>query len=200
MTLTFATVSLAGETLLVQFSYEPYKYDLKILLTHWWLPTMLVFCVAVSAFFGFKTPVPAEFAGAGITYIFATVLYQIIRNSFYVAAFTFGRIRDEVSRNGILIAKLSETEIALQTRLGSSGNRRFRLILKRKGEPDIVLTEMPLMEDGFKAHQWYGQTHAENVQTMFDGWVADSGRRDAVDDRDVNIFALAKTLEEFVRQ
>lgn len=35
---------------------------------------------------------------------------------------------------------------------------------------------------------------------MFCGWGADSGRRDAVDERDVSIFALAKTLEEFVRQ
>ena len=199
MTLTFATVSLDGDTLLVQFSYEPCKYDLKILLTHWWLPTMLVFCIAASAFFWFKTPVPAEFVGAGITYLCATVLYQIIRNSLYVATYTFDRCSDEVSRNGILVSKLSETEIALQTRLGWSGNRRFRLILKRKGEPNIILTETPLMEDAFKAHQWYGQTHAENVQTMFDGWVADSGRRDAVDERDANIFSLAKTLEEFVR-
>jgi len=200
MTLTFATVSLAGDNLLVRFSYEPCKCDLKILLTQWWLPMMVVSCLVVSAFFWFKTPVPTEQICAGITLLCVTVLYQIIRSSLHVATYTFDRSRDAVSRNGILVSRLSETEIVLQTRLGWQGNRRFRLILKRQGKPDIILTETPLLEDQNSLHHYYGQTHAENVQTMFYGWVADIGRRDAVDERDVSIFALAKTLEDFVKQ
>lgn len=132
MTLTFATVSLADDTLLVRFSYEPCKFDLRILLTQWWLPGMIVACVVVSAFFWFKTPVPTEQVCAGITFLCATVLYQIIRSSLHVATYTFDRSRDAVSRNGILVSQLSETEIILQTRLGWQGNRRFRLVLKRK--------------------------------------------------------------------
>lgn len=198
MTLNFATVSLADNTLLVQFSDEPRKYDLKTLLIHWWLPTVIVFCGIVSAVFRFTTPVPAEQVCAGITFLCTTVLYQMIRSNSQVASYNFDRLRDTVDRNGILVSQLSRSEVILQTRLGWSGNRRFRLILKRKGHSDIILTETPFLEDGTKMHQYYGQTHAENVQTMFDGWVTDSGRRDAVDERDANIFALAETLKEFV--
>ncbi len=161
---------------------------------------MIVSGVVVSAFFWFKTPFPAEQVGTGITLLCATVLYQVMRSSLHVATYTFDRCRDAVSRNGILVSRLSETDIILQTRLGWQGNRRFRLILKRKEKSDIILTETPLLEDQNRLHDYYGQTHAENVRTMFCGWVADIGRRDAVDERDVSIFALAKTLESFVKQ
>ena len=200
MKLTFAETSLADDTLSVRFTYEPCKYDLKILLIQWWLPMMLAACIVVSAFFWFKTPVPAEQACAGITLLCATVLYQIIRRSFDVAAYQFDRFRDLVSRNSVLVSQFSETEIVLQTRLGWQGNRRFRLILKRKEKPDIILTETPLLGDETRMQRYYGRTHAENVQTMFDGWVADKGRRDAVDERDIGILALAKTLENFMKQ
>ncbi len=200
MILTFAAVSLDGDTLSVQFSQEPCKYDLKILLMQWWLPIMVVASVVYSAVFWFKTFVPALQACAGITLACGTVLYQIIRSSFHVAMYTFDRSRDAVSRNGILVSRLSETGIILQTKLGWQGNRRFRLTLKRPGEPDVILTETPLLGNENRLHRYYGQTYAENVQTMFDGWVADTGRRDAVDERDMSIFPLAKTLEEFVKQ
>ena len=198
MTIKFATVLPADDTLSVRFSYEPHKCDLRILLLQLWLPMMIVFCVVVSAFFWFKTLVPAEAVGTGITFLCATVLYRIIRSSFFVAVNTFDWSCDAVKRNGILISRLSEAEIALQSRLGWQGNRRFRLILKRHEKPNIILTETPLLEDQFSVHSYYGQTHTENIQTMFDGWVADTGRRDAVDERDANIFALAETLREFV--
>ena len=198
--ITFAAVSLIDDTLSIRFSYETCKYDLKLLLIQWWLPAMIVSSVIDTAVFGFKTLVFAEQVCAGITLLCATVLYQIVRSSFDVAAYTFDRSRDAVSRNGILVSLLSETEIILQTRLGWQGNRRFRLILKRQGKPDIILTETPLLEDQGSSHSYYGQTHAENIRTMFDGWVADTGRRDAVDERDVSIFALAQTLDEFVNQ
>ncbi len=161
---------------------------------------MIVSSVIDTAVFGFKTLVFAEQVCAGITSLCATVLYQIVRSSFDVAAYTFDRSRDAVSRNGILVSLLSETEIILQARLGWQGNRRFRLILKRQEKLDIILTETPLLKDQSSSHYYYGQTHAENIRTIFDGWVADTGRRDAVDERDVSIFALAQTLDEFVNQ
>lgn len=200
MKLTFAAVSLDDDILSVRFSSEPCKYDLKILLMQWWLPMIIVSSVVGSAFFGFKTLVPALWVCAGVTFLCATVLYQVIRRSFDVAAYTFDRFHDTVSRDGILVSRLSETEIVFQTRLGAQGNRRFRLILKRLGNPDIILTETPLLENQTAIHSYYGQTHAENIQTMFCGWVADARRRDAVDERDVSIFELARTLEEFVSQ
>lgn len=200
MRLTFAAVSLDSDTLCVRFSYEPCKYDLRVLLTQWWLPMIIVSSVIDTAVFGFRTLVPALWVCAGITLLCGTVLYQVITRSFHVATYMFDRSSDAVRRNGILVSRLSEAEIVLQTRLGSQGNRRFRLILKKQAKTDISLTETPLLGDQTRRQHYYGQTHAENIQTMFCGWVADTGRRDAVDERDVSIFELARTLEDFVQQ
>ncbi len=200
MTLTFATTALSGDTLRVKFTKEPYEHDLKILLLQWWLPLMIYSFVVVSVLFWFRTFVPALQMCGVVTLLCGTVFYQIARNGTQRAEYTFDGAFDEISRNGILVARLSASKIVLQTRLGWQGNRRFRLVLRQNEKRDIVLTETPLLGPENRARRYYGQTHTENVRTMFHGWTDDSGRRDAVDERDVGIFALAKTLEDFIGQ
>ena len=198
--LKFAEVSVQGEVLSVHVLKDPYLYDLRVLVIQCWLPMMVMafgfFYVASS----FRQIGLGAGAGALFTLLYATALMPILRGLRAVAEFTFDRAHDEFRVNGRRLGPLGQITLILQTRLGWSGNRRFRLVIRVKDSPDVVVTETPLLEDGIHQHQYYGETYSERFGSTFKSWEDYRGQRNALDqERDAGMFALTEDIRGFLR-